>query len=399
MRVTTDNTTGVMEVNFMFDGVARNTAIKRVDSKVRTLEKSDIVHNPVLSGWRPPSGYSVTDDTQLAAVGSYGSVSKYDYGYGETYSRNSGVLDFPMPYERFVPESSDDPYRRLVTKCLLKVADSKINIAQSIAERQQTISLIGSRVTSLYRSYSSFRRGKFRDAAKHLGIRPPKTPKGVGKGSANHWLEFQYGWMPLLSDIHGAYDELTKRPRDQGYKFKVTGRDSSPAYHRTSKRGSFGDFEVTERHDVEYTSQLILWYEVELEMAARLASVGLTNPATIAWELTPWSFVVDWMLPVGDYIAALTADTGVNFLGGSYTSRKRSTRTWSYTPIAPYRVSGWGPPAWVYPEGGGETVRIINSMSRGTIRFSPRPSLPQLKNPLSLGHTLNAIALLRGLFK
>lgn len=399
MREINQSTFGVMEINSMFDGVLGPTRLRRTESSVQNLVKSDITHNPVLAGWRPPSGYSVVDRTKVAAVGSYGNTQKYDYGYGETYNEYSGVLDFPMPSDTFVPVSGDEPYRRLVTKCLLKVADSKINIAQSIAERQQTISMIGSRVTSLYRGYRDFRRGQFRNAAKHLGIKPPKTPRGVGKGSANHWLEYQYGWMPLLSDIHGGYSELTKRPRDQGYKFKVTGRDTSPSYYHLRPSGSFGDYNRTEVLEVEYTSQLILWYEVRLEMAARLASVGLTNPATIAWELTPWSFVVDWMLPVGDYISALTADTGVDFLSGSFTERTHSNRTWTYTPIPPYRETGWGPPSTVTPNGGGVTMLSIRSMRRNTIRTSPRPSLPQLKNPLSLGHTLNAIALLRGLFK
>lgn len=35
------------------------------------------------------------------------------------------------------------------------------------------------------------------------------------------------------------------------------------------------------------------------------AKVGLTNPLSVAWELIPFSFVVDWFLPIGKYLDAL----------------------------------------------------------------------------------------------
>lgn len=35
------------------------------------------------------------------------------------------------------------------------------------------------------------------------------------------------------------------------------------------------------------------------------SSLGLDNPALIAWELTPLSFVFDWFINVGDYLTGL----------------------------------------------------------------------------------------------
>jgi hypothetical protein len=47
-----------------------------------------------------------------------------------------------------------------------------------------------------------------------------------------------------------------------------------------------------------------------------LESAGLVNPLSIAWELLPWSFVVDWFIPVGNTLEAMTAGYGLNDNGG-----------------------------------------------------------------------------------
>lgn len=48
-----------------------------------------------------------------------------------------------------------------------------------------------------------------------------------------------------------------------------------------------------------------------LLLASRL---GLTNPASIAWELVPFSFVVDWFGTVGEFLASWTDFDGLEFI-------------------------------------------------------------------------------------
>jgi hypothetical protein len=54
---------------------------------------------------------------------------------------------------------------------------------------------------------------------------------------------------------------------------------------------------------------------------ATINSLGLTNPIAVAWELVPFSFAVDWFLPVGNTLSALTAGQGLTWLGGYITKR------------------------------------------------------------------------------
>lgn len=48
-----------------------------------------------------------------------------------------------------------------------------------------------------------------------------------------------------------------------------------------------------------------------------LNQLGLVNPASLAWELIPWSFVVDWFIPIGPLLSVLTAPAGLIFISGT----------------------------------------------------------------------------------
>jgi hypothetical protein len=47
-----------------------------------------------------------------------------------------------------------------------------------------------------------------------------------------------------------------------------------------------------------------------------LNSLGLLNPLQVAWELVPFSFVVDWILPIGSFLEAATGTIGTTFDSG-----------------------------------------------------------------------------------
>jgi len=52
-----------------------------------------------------------------------------------------------------------------------------------------------------------------------------------------------------------------------------------------------------------------------------LNRLGLLNPVSLAWELVSWSFVVDWVVPIGPMFQALTAPAGLSFVDGTVSVR------------------------------------------------------------------------------
>ena len=62
---------------------------------------------------------------------------------------------------------------------------------------------------------------------------------------------------------------------------------------------------------------------------------GLDNPTLAVWEAMPYSFVVDWFLPVGDYLSSLSAFNGIEVINPSISvSYTCSWKGYTYTKDA-----------------------------------------------------------------
>lgn len=201
-------------------------------------------------------------------------------------------------------------------KCLAKARDLKVHLPVLLGEGRQTVSMLAQTARTLGRAYRNFRRGRFKQAAKELGI---PTPGGT---AANHWLAYQYGWLPLLSDAKGAYRLLTQGLVDptRGPRFSVkanskTGKSGTQTYVGVGSPRWGGD--STYKLENKTTAHAGLLLEVNLQ-AQGLQSVGLGryDPLLTAWELTPFSFVFDWFVDIGGFLESLSALEGYTVLAG-----------------------------------------------------------------------------------
>lgn len=126
------------------------------------------------------------------------------------------------------------------------------------------------------------------------------------------------------------------------------------------------------------------------------AALGLTNPASVAWELVPFSFVVDWFAPVGDWLNALDATLGYSFLSGTRSTIRRRT--------GQYRASPAYTHSWVssgmrrYWSGDASASLYQVELDRTLYASPPTPAL-RIKNPVSPGHMANGLGLLYQVFK
>jgi hypothetical protein len=394
MRVTSTSRSGVSQrYNVDFDGTTVYSDPQIVERYNHTVQRSDIVHNQrSVTGWREPSGYRVIDDS-ISFDDCDQIVSTYQVNTGLTaLSVLSGpctwVPRFSLPFWQVTNE-----FDNLTTKALVKARDQKVNLALSLLEVHKTIDLVAGRVLQLYNGYKAARKGNLKKAAEHLGVSFHRK----GKTQAKNWLELQYGWLPVLADIKGGYDELTRKTRNKGLQFKVTARDK--VTHTSSDTQSVYGFDISGEALYLCEAQAIYWFEVENEWLLTQSAIGLANPAEIVWELIPFSFVVDWVLPVGDYLAALTAQQGLRFLGGTHTFRTTVETTYTSHPWDPVlNPNAWGGPQLITREGTA-SVRMRNkTVQRYALGQKPWPDLPSFKNPISTGHALNALALLRSLF-
>lgn len=294
-----------------------------VKSKTFHHERSEIYRSPAWSARRrfpnvyvPPTNYEHMGETFNDWDG-YVLLPRYstdcEFCYGKVgFALSHGITD------RELPEMGDVRDLALIN-ALTKLKDQDVNLAQAFGEREQTADLVLSTAKTLSKSVVQLRRGNIRGAIKELTGKEARSnvkniPKPRAKDVPKRWLEIQYGWLPLLSDVDGAAKALAEKDEDSTrYRISVTGRYGRKDERFVSFTGNANYLE-TRRTDVR--SFVRLDYLPKSEVLAQLSSLGLTNPASVAWELLPFSFIVDWFTPIGDWLNVLDAALPFDFLGG-----------------------------------------------------------------------------------
>jgi len=150
------------------------------------------------------------------------------------------------------------------------------------------------------------------------------------KGYADVWLEFSFGVKPLVADIKDAMQGLSRilNPADHPQYQKVNGHTQADfPQSKTSYNTSLGFVEYT--YSVETTaSQSVKYYgELDLKWAGfqnANTELGLDFLSIVpaAWELTPWSFLIDYFTNIGDVLGVITLPQGGvvwNAKGSAYT--------------------------------------------------------------------------------
>lgn len=143
---------------------------------------------------------------------------------------------------------------------------------------------------------------------------------------ANKWLEYQYGWRPLVDTVYGAF-EVTM---NAGFGTRlIKGRHTIKQRSNTNR--AFQSMAGVTEQFVDTDSQrceLGVAFVLRPSALQALANYGSLNPASILWELTPYSFIADWFIDIGGYLRNLeTYLLYQNSVAWSYcTYTQRTTR-------------------------------------------------------------------------
>lgn len=334
--------------------------------------------------------------------------------------------------------TADDPTQRAISSLLQSLSDGKTNTLVTAAEMHKTVDMVTKTATRLYRAAKALKRGDFREFTNTLGMtfnggrqrrfdkrfaEAKTTVKSKGSDPFGHrpkdssdnrmsdffaesWLEFSYGWKPLMKDVYDharALAELTVE------RMNVVRYASGKARTR-SARGPIKSDPSAQAHFISYnSSEHSRWVKFSVSYSLQngelntFSQLGIDNPLEVAWELLPFSFVADWFLPIGDFVRCLSATTGLRFNHGS-----KSTREVINTKVE-VLSDGKG---WITTDGrcsaysGGPMVRTQDSLfiTRSSLLDFPSPVIPEFKRPFGTGEdyglrkALSAISLLQSLF-
>jgi hypothetical protein len=204
------------------------------------------------------------------------------------------------------------------------------SLGVDFAEYRQSLSMMASSVGTLIRFTKAVKRLDFLAAAQILKMHivPPKVSRK--RAWSNNWLEYHFGWEPLVRDIHDACDVLNNPLK----RFEAT-RATRREYDFRDIFVNYGSVTRTGWWRTQYALyQGGTVRTIENATLHSLDQFGVINPATILWELVPFSFVVDWFANVGQVLASLTDFAGMT-LENTYSGTVFRTQQWTILKTSP----------------------------------------------------------------
>lgn len=236
----------------------------------------------------------------------------------------------------FSTSDRDKVNARAVKNLYNKFDQFDIDLSVTLAEMPKTLDLIYQSATTFTNLILDLKKLDVRGAFQSLGLDPKgsvfkslsKTAKGIDKEDtkavgdflADSFLQCKYGWMPLVNDVYAAAQltaELLNRTNVPDVIVKAGSLSSkslsiqNESNYPSLKYSASGE----QLYSVSYT-----YHAKVIDDALRVTSaLGFTNPLPAIWELIPYSFVADWFLPVGNYLAALSAADGFEIIQGCKT--------------------------------------------------------------------------------
>lgn len=207
------------------------------------------------------------------------------------------------------------------TKALSKIADGKAQVGENLATLGQTIRMVKDPASAylrlLQRGYKEGKgelwrlgRHSYRDLIRG----------NVSEKLASLYLQYVYGFKPLMQDIHSLLSyakEVGVKPLFLSGVGKASNQHAPRDKHYVNVSRERDEF--LEGIEIASRTRTVLWAKLNSEWQAirALNQLGMLNPASLVWELIPFSFVLDWFIPVGSMLGALTAPAGLDFVGGS----------------------------------------------------------------------------------
>lgn len=355
--------------------------------------KSPLIKNKSTKGWRHPSDYTRSVEKYQNFLGSQTVWLGRAPGY-DNYSLRTGIIGnttYCGPMDKSIPLFPNTLVRRAEMQAIGKIKSQRVNYAVALAEANKSVAHIASTIDVLIDAYRFARRGRWSRVLRTLRIDRHKW-KAPSREFSKRWLEVQYGWTPLLLDVHGAYEDARVGLISYEPRFSVKGKASETISPPKTVTDEYG-ISYFYTGDAFCGCFVRLDYVLDTDTIRAASSVGLTNPLSVAWELLGFSFVIDWLVPIGDWCDALDANLGVTFKGGTQSSIIKFRRLGKAVKYGTAR--------------GDNVVQSIEALgsyeyaSLGRIVYRGGPPTPSvyLKNPFSARRGLTSIALLRGLLK
>lgn len=324
-----------------------NTVIHYGDSGVLCGNLKSILDTPHPNfARRKAMGQVILGDLRIINSSRTGSITSFTlgpyyhsnptlwpHGYREVVNVNAGpLIDNVAPATTLNLKMDGESMKQIaLAKAYAKIEASATLSGETLSDLDQTVSM-------LHRPFGGARDllGRMiKNKRRHLG----KTAVSAARAISNTWLEYRYGWRPLILDIHNVSEEIrTLRAKLERKRLVVRAGESNVLEdvktftQRPLTWNSSWKLSGEIRYTSEYRVHAGVIFDVvsvdKLQELNRIIGFRPNDFVSTAWEIVPYSFVIDWFVNIGPWLQAVTPVPGVTITGSWITT------VWSYTKLA-----------------------------------------------------------------
>lgn len=203
-----------------------------------------------------------------------------------------------------------------VTQAHANIDTSEILGLASAAESRKTVESVRAILWRVFKIARNVRKLNLR------GVLDELSPKEL----ADRYMEARYAIRPLMYDIRGITKALEATRRYERRTFRGYAEDSYTCSPVTVSNIPCQPMAVIDlRKETDYVVSARAGVMCDCDITGS-SIFGLDQIAETAWELVPFSFVIDWFANVGDTIAAHTPNAGVTQRASFVTVKEHLTQ-------------------------------------------------------------------------
>lgn len=269
---------------------------------------------------------------EASSISKWGQCDRYEKkGDGRTFT---GISMSELALKGITKDEKEFCKRFALLKAQASLRSADASIPMMLKERAATVAMMKSYAG---RGLDLIRRRQLADVKrwKSFRNRPAEQRKFLAQTIANEHLMFVFGLMPLLSDLEGLAEHVT---RDEHMFIKGRGRQTKKVEEVSTKADGHAFHTVTKKEYV-YSVRCNLRADISMKVLADAQRLGF-NPLYTLYDFTPLSFVTGWFSNFNIWLKSLDPLYGSTFRTGSFSTREqvtlnRETHGWATTTVTP----------------------------------------------------------------
>lgn len=220
---------------------------------------------------------------------------------------------------------------------LAKIENQSIHLGGLIAELGETVGYLYSYAKDFGNFAKAIYSGRWNKALKVFRISKSKwnaRNKRIDQSAAGRWLEWSFAIKPLVSDVTDLA-HLYSNPLAALKELSFV-QTATVKFHGTAKTHLRLDTNTyADAVNTSYTGKVrtsCTFTVHDHEIVAKKA-LGLEAMAPAFWEGIPFSWLIDYVVNIGEFMAGLTATRGLAFVHGYRSFKVMQRSSFKYTKL------------------------------------------------------------------